>query len=356
MDAPGQNVRPAHPATLAPVACDGDVVAHALIHGDGVDLRPTSEDDLGTLRTLFTDPGVVERWGGTPLTDEEISSKYLGTRSPGVECFIVEGSGVPVGFVQYHRADYGVGGGMDLVLAVAERNRGVGTAVVEAMVEFVSTELGWQRLTVDPDASNPRGVKFWEKAGFRHVRLVDDDPTREPYHLMEWPLRELPSIETPRLTGRSVAVGDLVFIGAVWNDERVAPTIGGPRTEQQLNERVERWTRHWDAHGFGATVFLERTTAQPIAWGGLQRSTIGIGECLTVGYVIAPDAWGRGLASEIAAASVVHAFDVLDADKVHASVLATNAATCRVLENVGLSVHSQIDHGDHIEVIYVIER
>jgi RimJ/RimL family protein N-acetyltransferase len=161
-------------------------------------------------------------------------------------------------------------------------------------------------------------------------------------------------LDTPSLTGRRIVAGDLGFVAGVWNDERVAPTIDGRRSMRQVRERIERWDRHWGAHGFGPTLFHERTTGRPIGWGGLQHATIGIGECLTVGYVIAPDAWGRGYASEIAAASVAHAFDVLGADRVHASVLATNGASRRVLEKAGLAVQTEIDHGSHVEVIYVI--
>lgn len=163
-------------------------------------------------------------------------------------------------------------------------------------------------------------------------------------------------METATLTGRRPVGDDLRFVIDVWNDERVAPTIGGVRGEQQLRERIERWTHHWNAHGFGATLFHERTTGQPIGWGGLQRSTIGIGECLTVGYVIAPGSWGRGYATEIATASVAHAFDELDASLLYASVLSTNRASRRVLEKAGLSVDREIDDDDYVEVIYVIQR
>jgi aminoglycoside 6'-N-acetyltransferase len=161
-------------------------VTHPTIKGDGIRLRPTTPDDLGTLRAFFTDPGVYERWGGSPVPESEVSAKYLGSRSPGVECFIVEEGGRAVGFVQYHAADDGrEGGGMDLVLSPSERGRGLGTAVVEALVGFVEHDLGWERLTVDPDVSNPRGINFWRTVGFAPVRLVTDDGEREPYLLME---------------------------------------------------------------------------------------------------------------------------------------------------------------------------
>ena len=42
----------------------------------------------------------------------------------------------------------------------------------------------------------------------------------------------------------------------------------------------------WDEHGFGVTLFEDGVTGQPVCWGGLQHSTIGTGECLTVGQII----------------------------------------------------------------------
>jgi RimJ/RimL family protein N-acetyltransferase len=55
-------------------------------------------------------------------------------------------------------------------------------------------------------------------------------------------------------------------------------------------------------------------------------------------------------------ASVAHAFGVLGASDLCASVLSTDAASRQVLEKAGLSVHREIDHGDHVEVIYRITR
>jgi RimJ/RimL family protein N-acetyltransferase len=161
-------------------------------------------------------------------------------------------------------------------------------------------------------------------------------------------------IETPRLAGRQLTEEDLPFVERAWNDERVHGTIGGPRTRTQLRERIDRWTRHWADHGFGATLFSTRADDEPVGWGGLQHSTIGVGECLTVGYVLAPEHWGSGYASEIAAAAVDYAFTALGAPELHASVLSTNLASRRVLEKAGLRVERELPHDGHVEVIYVV--
>jgi len=83
---------------------------------------------------------------------------------------------------------------MDLVLVPEARGRGLGSAVVLAMVEHLRENCGWRRITVDPDVSNPRGVNFWRKVGFEQEQLIDSDPDRETYWLMEWPITNGPEI------------------------------------------------------------------------------------------------------------------------------------------------------------------
>ena len=141
------------------------------------------------------------------------------------------------------------------------------------------------------------------------------------------------TLETPRLQGRRVTDNDFEFVVEVWNDQRVAPTVGGQQSESYLMDRLHAWSDHWDAHAFGEMTFNERSTGQRIGWGGLQFATIGVRERLTLGYVVAPSAWGSGYATEIASASVGYAFNVLAAPTVFASVLSTNTASRRVLEN-----------------------
>ena len=163
-------------------------MGHPVIRGNGVVLRPTTPDDLPTARRLFRDPGFYRHWDGYPAPDEQIRARYLGARSPEVESFFVEVAGEVVGFAEYWRAtDRPDAGGLDLVLLLHARGRGVGRAVVDAMVRYVSGTLGWRRLTVDPDLSNGQGRAFWAAAGFVPARLVEDEPGREPYWLHEWP-------------------------------------------------------------------------------------------------------------------------------------------------------------------------
>jgi RimJ/RimL family protein N-acetyltransferase len=56
---------------------------------------------------------------------------------------------------------------------------------------------------------------------------------------------------------------------------------------------------------------------------------------LTLGYALAPETWGKGLASEAVEAMVEAAFSLTDAVEIDASSRAENSASRRVLEKAG---------------------
>lgn len=152
-----------------------------------VTLRRTTLADFAHLRRPFDHPS-FHGWGGsTRLPDDQIRAKYLGTRHPDVECFLIVRNTEHVGRVQLHVADRGNGGGMDLILLPEARGQGIGRVVVAEMVRRARDDRGWQRFTVDPDVDNESGVRFWQAVGFRPERVVSEQPARAPYLLMAWP-------------------------------------------------------------------------------------------------------------------------------------------------------------------------
>ena len=164
-------------------------------------------------------------------------------------------------------------------------------------------------------------------------------------------------IDTPRLAGAPVGEDDLPFLIEMYEQERVMTYLGGVRDAAYARKRLDGWLGHWDEHGWGATVFRHRETGERIGWGGLQHSTIGRGEeHITVGYIVRPEAWGQGHATEITVASLRYAFDGLGLDEVFASVAAAHRASRRVLEKAGLRLVEEIDHGTYGEAIYRVAR
>ncbi len=145
----------------------------ARIRGQSVTLRPIGDTDLDLLSRWFSDPKFLQWWGGAPLTREEVARKYLGHR-PGVEGYIVEEAGAPIGYIQaWLKAG---DGGIDIVLEPSSHGLGRGVDAVQTLARFLSEQRGLPRVTVDPLLTNKRAIRAFTKAGFIPERQLLDHP------------------------------------------------------------------------------------------------------------------------------------------------------------------------------------
>ncbi len=69
---------------------------------------------------------------------------------------------------------------------------------------------------------------------------------------------------------------------------------------------------------------------------GMGQPGMPVGTQAGIGYVLAPDVWGRGLATDLARGLLTAAFDVLGLRRVTAGCYADNHASARVLEKAGM--------------------
>ncbi len=61
-----------------------------------------------------------------------------------------------------------------------------------------------------------------------------------------------------------------------------------------------------------------------------------------IGYELAPEFWGRGYATEAAAAMVAYGFSELGLHRISSWCIADNVASARVLEKVGLQLEGRL--------------
>jgi len=173
----------------------------ALFTHNNLSVRHLTHGDAPHLALWFGDPRVQPYWEGveSPSTEAEVIDRFWGDDAEGhVVLCLVERDGEPIGFLQYlHLADepdtvgeYGLddadpGGiwGIDLFIGVPELwNQGIGTELVRGTVAFLFRELAARKMVIDPQTWNERGIRCYEKAGFRKVKLL---PHHERYE-SEW--------------------------------------------------------------------------------------------------------------------------------------------------------------------------
>jgi RimJ/RimL family protein N-acetyltransferase len=150
---------------------------------------------------------------------------------------------------------------------------------------------------------------------------------------------DIPTIETPRLRLRAPERRDFEAHAAMWQDERTTRFISGT-----ARPRDESWRRliglHglWALMGYGYWVFAEREQDTLIGMGGLANFERGLAELEGIpeaGWAIAPDWWGRGIASEAMGAALAWADQYLDAPETRCIINPGHGASETVAAKLG---------------------
>ncbi len=105
----------------------------------------------------------------------------------------------------------------------------------------------------------------------------------------------------------------------------------------------------FEAHGFGQWVVLPRRGETLIGFCGFRF--FGERQEVEILYGISPAYWGRGLATEAAGAMLRFGFEEYGFDRVYAGADPPNAASFRVMENLGMKFVGR-RHVDGLEAIY----
>jgi RimJ/RimL family protein N-acetyltransferase len=112
-----------------------------------------------------------------------------------------------------------------------------------------------------------------------------------------------------------------------------------PLTRAESDDLLARLVDHWAGHGFGLWALdLPAEGARCIGFAGLAVPSFlpAVLPAVEVGWRLAPEWWGRGLATEGARASIGHAAGALGLRSVVSIIDAGNAASIRVAEKLGM--------------------
>lgn len=121
---------------------------------------------------------------------------------------------------------------------------------------------------------------------------------------------------------------------------------------------VARWIDRWDEHGFGYWCVRAAGSPRLIGYAGVKRMVIHDRPVLNLVYRFVPDAWGRGLATEAAAAVVAKALADLPTETVVARVRPDNEPSQRVARKIGLRREPALDceGQDGLDRVFVSSR
>jgi RimJ/RimL family protein N-acetyltransferase len=142
-------------------------------------------------------------------------------------------------------------------------------------------------------------------------------------------------LHTDRLVVREYGADDFDAVHLYASDSRVAKFVEwGPNEPEDTREFLRKCMS--DQRALPRTTYtLAMTEAGSKPFGSVALFVRGK-DAAALGYVVRPDRWGHGYASEAAAAMLHFAFSTLGLHRVEATCRPENGASARVLEKIGM--------------------
>lgn len=161
---------------------------------------------------------------------------------------------------------------------------------------------------------------------------------------------------TDRLTLRQPVPGDLPEVFRVHGDpatQRFNPA-GPDRDLAASGRRLNEWLAHWSEHCFGYWTVCSSVDAQVLGFGGVRLEEWAGAPVLNLYYRLAPSAWGRGIATELARAAIALGRQVRPDLPVQAYTPADNIPSQRTAAAAGLVRRPDLDRQQkgHLEVVF----
>lgn len=143
-------------------------------------------------------------------------------------------------------------------------------------------------------------------------------------------------LETNRLTLRPLKEDDLESVIKLNSDPEVVKYITGglPMSKEQTQTRFNFYLDHQKKHNFAIWAIINKEDSAFIGLCGLQF--LEDSPNVEVGYRLAKDFWGKGLATEAARASIVYGFNTLKLKEIVAVIDPENTASHQVIKKIGL--------------------
>ncbi len=166
----------------------------------------------------------------------------------------------------------------------------------------------------------------------------------------------MPEIKTARLHLRMLSPHDVDDFAAIFADPDVMKFIGieagvtlsRAETEITVEKMIEFWTRT----GFGRWAVVEEEKRILVGLCGL-RLLDGTPELF---YLFAKESWGKGFATEAAAATLRYGFEELQFERIIAVIRPGNTISQNVVKKIGMRYEKEVNHSGVDGVCFVVTR
>jgi RimJ/RimL family protein N-acetyltransferase len=163
-------------------------------------------------------------------------------------------------------------------------------------------------------------------------------------------------IRTARLELRPFAAGDEEALARVHGDAEALRYWGAPLSRDEIRARIERNREAFGVDGFARLAIVLRDTGELIGDAGLSRTDVEGVEEVELGWIVRPDRWGMGFATEAGAGWRDRALGPLGLRRIVSMIRRGNLASRRVADKLGMAVEREAFWNDALHLVYTLER
>lgn len=158
-------------------------------------------------------------------------------------------------------------------------------------------------------------------------------------------------LETPRLFLREWLPDDWIRFKPIATNPQMIRYVGTgqPPSDEQIQAYIEAARKLYRDKGFCLWPIIYRENQELIGFCGFD--CLWGGREIEIGYWLAPEYWGKGLATEAALAVMRYGRETLGLRRIVAVAHTENKASIRVLEKLGMIHEKNVSH-DGIEHVY----
>jgi ribosomal-protein-alanine N-acetyltransferase len=162
--------------------------------------------------------------------------------------------------------------------------------------------------------------------------------------------------ETSRLLLRYFTWDDLNDMAIIYADPIGMAFRGSPRTFEETQQLFKWILDNYSQDGFEMWAIIHKANKKLIGCCGLIPQVVDGQQETEMGYILAKDYWGQGLATEAAFAVRDYGFEQLGCDRIIALINPENLASQNVAMKVGLIYEKDTTHLEKTVRVYAIHK
>ena len=164
-------------------------------------------------------------------------------------------------------------------------------------------------------------------------------------------------METERMIIREFDSADVKAFSEILADPEVMEfSSNGPLSEADTMVFVEWCIKSYKKYGYGQWAVIEKKSGKLIGCCGLSCTTIDESDEVEIGYRLARNQWGKGLASEAANCVLAHGYENGNIESIVGIVSPRHRASICVLEKIGFRVFSETRYSGWNVRVYRISK